>query len=52
MDLQMPDMDGYEATRAIRADSRFADLVIIAMTARSAMVSSPSGYLDITQPRS
>ena len=35
MDIQMPEMDGFQATKLIRAEARFKDLPIVAMTANA-----------------
>lgn len=45
MDIQMPEMDGFQATAEIRADTRFQNLPIVAMTAH-ALVSDVEDCLE------
>jgi len=59
MDVQMPLMDGLEAARLVRADERFRDLPIIAMTAHAmtsdrdlCLESGMDGYLSKPVERS
>src|SRR5690349_9774940 len=33
MDIQLPDMDGLELTRRLKADPKYRDLIIVALTA-------------------
>jgi CheY-like chemotaxis protein len=35
MDIQMPEMDGIQATREIRKDAKFESLPIVALTANA-----------------
>ena len=45
LDLQMPEMDGYQTARELRADSRYDNMPIVAMTAH-AMVDERQKCLD------
>ncbi len=46
MDMQMPVMDGYEASKRIRADARYSHIPLVAMTAH-AMVEERARCLDL-----
>jgi len=35
MDIQLPDIDGIEALRRVRADDRFASVPVVALTAQA-----------------
>ena len=35
MDMQLPRIDGYEATRRVKEDDRFKDIPLVAVTAHS-----------------
>ena len=43
-DVMMPGMDGYELTRALRADPRYAHVPIVMVTSKDARIDALRGY--------
>ena len=44
LDIKMPDMDGYEAIRKLKADHRYADIPVIFLTAMNDVSSEMEGF--------
>ena len=44
LDIEMPEMNGYEAIKKMKADSRFADIPVIFLTAKSDEGSEHEGF--------
>jgi len=44
LDIDMPEMNGYEAIRKIKADERFSDIPVIFLTAKSDVNSEREGF--------
>jgi len=44
LDVNMPEMSGYEAIRILKADSRFSDIPVIFLTAKSDEESEMEGF--------
>ena len=44
LDIEMPDMNGYEAIKKMKADSRFTDIPVIFLTAKSDESSELEGF--------
>jgi chemotaxis protein histidine kinase CheA/ActR/RegA family two-component response regulator len=43
-DVMMPRLDGYELTRALRADARYRDVPIVMVTSKDARIDTMRGY--------
>ncbi|MDR2695934.1 MAG: response regulator, partial [Deltaproteobacteria bacterium] len=44
LDIEMPEINGYEAIKKIKADARFADIPVVFLTARIDEVSEMEGF--------